>query len=57
MTNGLGNFLLLLQGNLYGLFRSEVIPLFWLRVDWLFAEELPDVLDTVLTLLEPPEWG
>jgi len=35
-----------------GVFRSEVIPGFWLRVDWLFAEELPDILETVTTILE-----
>ncbi|MDZ7261265.1 MAG: Uma2 family endonuclease [candidate division KSB1 bacterium] len=35
-----------------GVFRSEVIPGFWLRVDWLFAEEMPDILHTVTTILE-----
>jgi hypothetical protein len=25
-------------------YRSTVVPGFWLRVDWLWAEELPDVL-------------
>ena len=25
-----------------GIYRSMVIPNFWLRVDWLWADELPD---------------
>jgi hypothetical protein len=28
-----------------------VVPGFWLRVDWLFAEELSDPLDTVMQIL------
>jgi len=35
-----------------GVFTSEIIPGFWLRVDWLFAEEPPDVLKTVTTILQ-----
>jgi Uma2 family endonuclease len=35
--------------------KSEVIPGFWLRIDWLFADPLPDVLEAVTTLLEIPE--
>ncbi|MDZ7363441.1 MAG: Uma2 family endonuclease [candidate division KSB1 bacterium] len=34
-----------------GIFRSSILPGFWLRVDWLFAEELPDeniILATIL---------
>ncbi len=30
-----------------GIFHSKTIPGFWLRVDWLFAEELPDELEVV----------
>lgn len=33
------------------IFRSEAIPGFWLNTQWLFAEEMPDILDTVMTIL------
>jgi Uma2 family endonuclease len=33
-----------------GIFRSRVLTDFWLRVDWLFAEEFPDELE-VLNLI------
>lgn len=33
------------------IFYSEVIPGFWLKLNWLFAEEEPDTLDTVMTIL------
>jgi len=33
-----------------GIVRSAVLPGFWLRVDWLFAEPLPDE-DTILALI------
>jgi Uma2 family endonuclease len=33
-----------------GIVRSSALPGFWLRVDWLFAEELPDE-STVLALI------
>ncbi|MDZ7336892.1 MAG: Uma2 family endonuclease [candidate division KSB1 bacterium] len=35
-----------------GIFRSSAIPGFWLRVDWLFAEELPDGWEVVNLLIE-----
>jgi Uma2 family endonuclease len=34
-----------------GIFHSQTIPGFWLSVNWLFAEEPPDILDTVVTIL------
>jgi Uma2 family endonuclease len=34
-----------------GIFHSLVVPGFWLRVDWLWAEELPDPLETVMQIL------
>jgi len=34
-----------------GIFHSEIIPGFWLNTNWLFAEEEPDTLDTVMTIL------
>jgi len=27
-----------------GIYRSTVLPRLWLRVDWLWAEEMPDLL-------------
>jgi len=30
-----------------GAYRSEVIPGFWLRVEWLWQEPLPKVLDVL----------
>jgi Uma2 family endonuclease len=33
-----------------GLFHSTVLPNFWLRVDWLWQESLPKVLDVVREL-------
>lgn len=37
-----------------GIFRSEAVSGFWLRIDWLFAEELPDIYDVVTTILGNP---
>ncbi|MCI0690491.1 Uma2 family endonuclease [candidate division KSB1 bacterium] len=34
-----------------GIFHSKAIPGFWLNVLWLFAEEQPDRLDTVMMIL------
>jgi len=34
-----------------GIFRSRAIPEFWLRVDWLVAEEQPNELEVVQTIL------
>ena len=34
-----------------GIFHSRVIPGFWLQIDWLFAEELPDPLEAVMQIL------
>lgn len=34
-----------------GFFHSQAIPGFWLNVNWLFADEPPDILDTVMTIL------
>lgn len=34
-----------------GVFRSQAVPEFWMRVDWLWAEELPDPLETVMHIL------
>jgi Uma2 family endonuclease len=34
-----------------GVFYSVVVPGFWLRVDWFWAEELPDPLETVMQIL------
>lgn len=34
-----------------GIFHSQAIPGFWLNVSWLFADEPPDILDTVMTIL------
>lgn len=36
-------------------FYSNVIPGFWFRLDWLFAEELPDGLDVLDLILHGPE--
>jgi hypothetical protein len=33
------------------IFHSKTIPVFWLNTQWLFAEEVPDILDTVMTIL------
>ena len=33
-----------------GIFRSEVLPGFWLRVEWLWQEPLPKVLDVLREL-------
>ena len=33
-----------------GLFRSTVLPNFWLRVGWLWQESLPKVLDVIREL-------
>jgi len=33
------------------IFHSEVIPSFWLNTNWLFAEEEPDIVETVMTIL------
>jgi len=33
------------------IFHSEVIPGFWLNINWLFAEEEPDTIETVMTIL------
>jgi len=33
------------------IFRSEVIPGFWLNTQWLFAEEELDILDIVMSIL------
>ncbi len=39
-----------------GVYRSTVIPGFWLQVDWLWAEELPDPLRTFAQIAGfPPE--
>ncbi len=35
-----------------GVFHSLAIPEFWMRVDWLWAEELPDPLETVMQILK-----
>ncbi|MFQ5854975.1 MAG: Uma2 family endonuclease [Anaerolineae bacterium] len=37
-----------------GIYRSTVIPGFWLRVDWLRAEELPDPLLTLAEIANFP---
>jgi Uma2 family endonuclease len=34
-----------------GIMRSSALPGFWLRVDWLFAEELPDESTVIATIL------
>lgn len=41
------------------IFHSEAIPGFWLNTQWLFAEEMPDILDTVMTILagNGQEWN
>lgn len=36
-----------------GVYRSTVIPGFWLRVDWLWAEEMPDPLLTFAEIVGP----
>lgn len=33
------------------IFHSEAIPGFWLNTNWLFAEEEPDIVETVMTIL------
>jgi Uma2 family endonuclease len=33
------------------IFHSRAIPGFWLNTQWLFAEDVPDILDTVMTIL------
>jgi Uma2 family endonuclease len=37
-----------------GIYRSTVIPNFWLRVDWLWADELPDPLLTFAEIADLP---
>lgn len=37
------------------IYRSTVLPGFWLRVDWLGAEELPDPLLTFAEIVGPPQ--
>jgi Uma2 family endonuclease len=34
-----------------GVFHLQAVPGFWLKLEWLFAEEPPDMLDTVMTIL------
>ncbi len=34
-----------------GVFHSQAIPGFWLKLQWVFAEEPLDILDTVMTIL------
>jgi hypothetical protein len=36
-----------------GIYRSTVIPDFWLRVDWLWSEEKPDPLSTFAEIVGP----
>ena len=36
-----------------GVYRSTVLPGFWLRVDWLWQEELPDPLLTFAEIVGP----
>ena len=36
-----------------GVYRSTVLPGFWLRVDWLWQEELPDPLRTFAEIVGP----
>jgi Uma2 family endonuclease len=36
-----------------GIFYSVMIPGFWLRLNWLFAEALPKPLATVMQILNP----
>jgi Uma2 family endonuclease len=43
-----------LHGDTHGIVRSEVVTGFWLRTDWLFAEELPDILEVAATILQAP---
>ncbi|MBS1253666.1 MAG: hypothetical protein MAG451_02719 [Anaerolineales bacterium] len=38
-----------------GVYRSTVVPGFWLRVDWLWAEELPDPLRTFAEIAGPTQ--
>lgn len=38
-----------------GIYRSTVLPGFWLRVDWLWAEELPDPLFTFAEIVGPSQ--
>jgi len=33
-----------------GLFRSQVLPGFWLKLDWLWQDPLPAVLETLRVL-------
>jgi Uma2 family endonuclease len=44
-----GNYRLIFGGSV-GEYRSEVVPGFWLRVDWLWEEPLPMVLDVIKEL-------
>jgi Uma2 family endonuclease len=44
-----GNYRLIFGGG-EGEYRSEVVPGFWLRVDWLWEEPLPMVLDVIKEL-------
>jgi Uma2 family endonuclease len=44
-----GNYRLIFEGR-GGEYRSEVVPGFWLRVDWLWEEPLPMVLDIIKKL-------
>jgi Uma2 family endonuclease len=45
----------LLPADTDGIVRSDVITGFWLRTDWLFAEELPDILEVASTILQAPQ--
>lgn len=38
-----------------GIYRSTVLPGFWLRADWLWAEELPDPLLTFAEMVGPSQ--
>ncbi len=38
-----------------GVYRSTVIPGFWLRVDWLWAEEFPDAQRTFARIVGPSQ--
>jgi Uma2 family endonuclease len=35
-----------------GIFHSQVVPGFWLNLEWLWAEELPDPLEAVTQILK-----
>lgn len=36
-----------------GVYRSTIIPGFWLRIDWLWADELPDLQRTFAEIVGP----